>query len=70
MKFYLNIKIRKGLFHNEMGEYYVSSIKGTPFVCQGKTKDDCIKQTFEMIGEFTKVFPDYKKMFRKYRILK
>jgi hypothetical protein len=62
--------IRKGLLHNEIGEYYVSSIKGTPFVCQGKSKDDCTKQTFEMIAGFMDAFPDYKKMFRKYRILK
>ncbi len=70
MKFYLNITINKGSLHREIGEYYISSIKGTPFISQGKTKDECIKNTFEMIAGFTEVFPDYKKMFRKYRMLK
>lgn len=70
MKLYLNIQFRKGLLHKEIGEYYISYIKGTPFITQGKTKDDCIKQTFEMIAGFTEAFPNYKKMLRKYRMLK
>lgn len=69
MKFYLNIQFKKGK-DKSIPEYYISNIKGTPFVSMGKSKDDCTKQTFEMIVGFMEAFPDYKKMFRKYRILK
>ncbi len=69
MKFYLNITFNKGK-DKSMPEYYISSIKGTPFISMGKSKDDCIKQTFEMMAGFMEAFPDYKKMFRKYRMLK
>ena len=69
MKFYLNIQFKKGK-DKSIGEYYISYIKGSPFVNQGKSKDECIRKTLEGIAEFTQVFPDYKKMFRKYRMLK
>jgi len=70
MKFYLNIQFKKGK-DKEIGEYYIGNIKGTPFITQGTSKDDCIKQTFEMIAGFTQAFPeDYRKHLRKYRMLK
>ncbi len=70
MKFNFEIKYKKGK-QRGIGTYYISSIKETPFITQGKSKDDCTKQTFEMIAGFFEAFPkEWKKDFKKYGILK
>lgn len=70
MKFNFEIKYKK---HKDktFGMYYIGSVKNTPFISFAKTKDDCTKQTFEMIAGFLEAFPkDYMKYFKKYGMLK
>jgi len=68
MKFNFEIKYKKGK-QKGIGTYYISSIKGTPFISQGKSKDDCTKQTLEMMAGFLEAFPkDFRKYFRKYGV--
>jgi inorganic pyrophosphatase len=69
LKFNFEIRYTKGK-DKSFGTYYISSVDNTPFIAQGKSKDDCTKQTFDMIAGFMEAFPDYKKMFKKYGILK
>lgn len=70
MKFKFEIKYRRGK-DKSFGIYFVSRIEGTPFIAQGKSKDDCTKQTFDMIAGFLEAFPkDYKKYLKQYGVLK
>ncbi len=70
MKFTFEIDYKRGK-DKSFGTYFISKIKGTPFIAQGKTKDDCTKQTFDMIAGFMEAFPkDFKKYFKEYRMLK
>jgi len=70
MKFNFEIKYKKGT-GNTRRPYYISSIKKSPFIAQGKSKDDCTKQTFEMIAGFLEAFPkDYEKYLKQYKMLK
>lgn len=70
MKFNFEIKYKK---HKDktFGMYYIGSVKNTPFISFAKSKDECTKQTFEMIAGFLEAFPkDYMKYFKKYGMLK
>ncbi len=70
MKFNFEIKYKRGK-DKSIGTYYISSIKGTPFISQGKTKEECTKDTFDMIAGFFEAFPkDWKKYLKQYKMLK
>jgi len=70
MKFKFEIKYKRGK-DKSFGTYFISSIEGTPFIAQGKSKDDCTKQTFDMIAGFFEAFPkDWKKYLKQYGVLK
>ena len=69
MKFIFEIKYRRGKYGKKT--YFVSRIEGTPFISQGKTKDECTKDTFDMIAGFFEAFPkDWKKYLKQYKMLK
>lgn len=70
MKFNFEIKYKK---HKDgtFGMYYIGSVKDSPFISFAKSKDECTKQTFDMIAGFIEAFPkDYKKHLKKYGVLK
>ena len=70
MKFNFEIKYKK---HKDgtFGMYYIGSVKNSPFISFAKTKDECTKQTLDMMAVFIEAFPkDYKKHFKKYGVLK
>ncbi len=70
MKFNFEINYKRGK-DRTIKTYFISSIQGTPFIAQGKSKDDCTKQTFDMIAGFMEAFPkDFKKYFKEYGMLK
>ncbi len=69
MKFKFEIDFKRGKYGKKT--YFVSSIKGTPFIAQGKTKDECTKATFEMIAGYFEAFSkNWKKHLKEYKMLK